>query len=522
MAGLCAWVGRSSAAGLAPFRTALAAMADRGQAEKVELEFDGGWLGAAVDEPGDVGRFGAMFVAIDGHPANLRALTAEQVARESGAGTPAEVVGAVFAEVGVQQGLSRMEGSFAAVVWDAEARCLWAVRDRVGARPMAWTRHADGVMACSTPGAWPREGLDTAAFDRLTRLGCLPPPLSVRHGVQRLAAGSLLRWDGDAATVLRWWDVDPSPAGRGGALVRWVQSLEFAARLCVRTAVGGTPAGLCAVWVEDDASRAVLAASRHPVDGKLPAIVVDIDGEPVVDGALPDARTVERVRLGPDDVDRALADLADQDEPVAGSDALLWWAVARRAERLGVRQVLTGRGAEGWLDEGLRQSRVGRWLAPRAIGPTPERSPELDRILAESPAPAGGPWLARRVGLPEGALRTADLVGTGLGVRFAAPLCDPRLVQLGASVPVGHHREVPALLWRAMGAPPAGSPRAGVPIRRWLAGPCASLVVDLPDRLGSRVDPTGVRALIAASSASDAAAERVYRLLVIERWLRGR
>ncbi len=498
---------------VATFRRGLLGVAERGTAGRVEIEVEGGWIGAAVDEGGDVGVHGPFTVALDGRPTNLRALTAEQIARESGATTPAEVIGAIFEEIGVEQGLSRMEGSFALLAWDAERNTLWAVRDRLGARPMFWR---PGVGAGSSPGAL-GTARGTDALDRLTRVGLIPPPLSVIDGVERIAAGCLARivapgGDHRGSGVLRWWDAPGLTPGRGGALIRWVQSLEFAARMCIRQA---GPNGT-AVWVEDDASRAVLAAAAHPVDGKVAAIVVEIEG--VGGTELSDALEVHRAPLGPKDLERAIEDLGQAEEPTADPDALLWWAVGRRAEALGLTRVLSGRGGEAWL-EPAPAGLVARLRASRA---QPETCPEVEVITATSPVrPPSASWLYRRLALPERTLRTPDLVGTTLGVRFALPLCDPRLVQLGASVPVLHHPGIATALWANLGVPlhMQGAKRAQVPLSAWLRGPCKGLWEGLDARLAAVVEPASVRALTGAVAASEAAAIRVFALLVVERWL---
>lgn len=470
-----------------------------------------------MDDAGDVGTFGAFTVALDGRPSNLRALTAEQAARGSGAESAAEVLGAIFAEIGVEHGLSRIEGSFALVVWDAGTQELWAVRDRMGARPMFWRQDASGMAAGSTPEAVGAGPVNVQALDRITRIGVLPPPVTTVVGVQRVAAGCCVRM-GKAATETRWWDAPGPVGGRGGSLTRWVQSLEFSARMCVRHACSAAQA----VWAEDAAGLAVLAAAAHPVTGPVPVIVVDVEGaERLPD---PTALRVYRTSLGPEQLDEALDDLAALDEPVADPDALLWWAVGRVAEREDFRGVMTGRGSEAWL-EPAGPGRIARAIRRhRPIAPAPT-CPEIAAILATAATdPPAQSWVHRRVSLPDRTLRTADLVGSSAGVTFLAPLCDPRLVQLGCTVPADHHARIAPLLWRAMGAaaPEACPKRVAVPLLAWLSGPCAHLLEGVPERLAAFIDPASLEPWPWPLHDSEAVAERVFALLVLERWLRGR
>lgn len=468
-----------------------------------------------MDDTGDVGTFGAYTVALDGRPSNLRALTAEQAARGSGAESATEVLGAIFAEIGVEHGLSRIEGSFALVVWDAGAQELWAVRDRMGARPMFWRQDASGMAAGSTPEAVGPGPVDVQALDRITRVGLLPPPVTTVGGVHRVAAGCCVRM-GKAATETRWWDAPPPVPGQGGSLTRWVQSLEFSARMCVRHACSAAQA----VWAEDAAGLAVLAAAAHPVTGPVPVIVVDVEGAPRFPD--PAALRVYRTPLGPEQLDQALDDLAALDEPVSDPDALLWWAVSRVAEREDFGGVMTGRGSEAWL-EPAGPGRIARAIRRhRPVAPAPT-CPEIAAILATAATdPPAQSWVQRRLTLPDRTLRTADLVGSSAGVTFLAPLCDPRLVQLGCTVPSGHHPRIAPLLWRAMGGAEACPTRASVPLLAWLSGPCAHLLDGVPERLAAFIDPASLHPWPWPLNGSEAVAERIFALLVLERWLRGR
>ena len=523
MSGILAWAGPDGQPPVPALRARLRAIAHRGRAAQAEHSADGIWVGAALEDSGDFGSFAGLTVALDGHPSNLRTLTAEQDGRESGATTPAEVVAAVLAELGVEKGLHRLEGTTALVIWDARDRTLWAVRDRIGARPMYAAPVSGGMLVGSEihlPAAHAHKAVDFSAVEVLTRVGVLPAPLCTQTGVARLEAGSRLRWSaksGPAGHHARWWDVPEVVPGRGGALALWIKSLEYAARMCVRHAYVGS-GSTSAVWVEDASSVAVLAAARHPVDGPLPAIVVEIEGfAPPAEGA----RERLVARLGPDQLDEALDELAAHPEPTTDPDALLYWALARRADAAGITTILTGRGADAWLDP-APASPIARVRA-RLSSPAPTE-PELQRIAAASPTqPPLVSWLNRRLYSPERALRTADVVGALTGTRFVAPLADPRLMHLGSTVPIGHHAAVAPLLWTAMGASAGTSGRrTNVPLRSWLVGPCRSLVDGLVDRLAPFMDPTSLTPLIEALPRSDAAAERIFALIAISRWLDAR
>jgi asparagine synthase (glutamine-hydrolysing) len=106
---------------------------------------------------------------------------------------------------------ARVRGMFAVAIWDARTETLFAARDRAGEKPLFWTRTARGVLLASEVKALltrpevSRE-IDHEALDQFLTYEYVIAPRTLLRGVQKLPAGSWLRYrDGDVR-VERYWD----------------------------------------------------------------------------------------------------------------------------------------------------------------------------------------------------------------------------------------------------------------------------------------------------------------------------
>jgi asparagine synthase (glutamine-hydrolysing) len=108
--------------------------------------------------------------------------------------------------------VEHLEGMFAIALWDAPRGRLVLARDRLGKKPLLWTRLADGSLAFASelkallalPGL-PREP-DLAALDAYLALQYVPGTRTGLRGVQRLAPGSLLVAEGGTVQIERYWE----------------------------------------------------------------------------------------------------------------------------------------------------------------------------------------------------------------------------------------------------------------------------------------------------------------------------
>jgi len=104
-----------------------------------------------------------------------------------------------------------LDGMFAIALWDAARGRLVLARDRLGKKPLVWTRLRDGTLAFASElkallalAGLSREP-DLAALDAYLALQYVPGTRTGLRGVQRLAPGSLLVAEGEAERIERYW-----------------------------------------------------------------------------------------------------------------------------------------------------------------------------------------------------------------------------------------------------------------------------------------------------------------------------
>ena len=111
--------------------------------------------------------------------------------------------------------IERLDGMFAIALWDAGRRRLVLARDRLGKKPLVWTRLDDGTLAFASelkafhalPGF--RAEPDLPALDAYLALQYVPGTRTGLRGVHRLAPGSILVAEGETVTIERYWQPEP-------------------------------------------------------------------------------------------------------------------------------------------------------------------------------------------------------------------------------------------------------------------------------------------------------------------------
>jgi asparagine synthase (glutamine-hydrolysing) len=136
---------------------------------------------------------------------------------------------------------SRLNGMFALALWDGRSRRLVLARDRLGKKPLYYTRtparfaFASEIKALF---AWPdvERRPDLSAIDRYLTLGYVPAPATAFAQIAKLPAAHYLSvalaGDGSLGEpeLVRYWDLPaPAPAARPPALAELRD--ELAARL---------------------------------------------------------------------------------------------------------------------------------------------------------------------------------------------------------------------------------------------------------------------------------------------------
>jgi asparagine synthase (glutamine-hydrolysing) len=106
----------------------------------------------------------------------------------------------------------RFRGMFAFAIWDAPERRLLLVRDRLGVKPLYWTRTPDALLFGSEIKAILASGL----IEPQANQAVLPEMLSTRYisgedtlfrGVHKLLPGHVLVFEGGEVKTRQYWDV---------------------------------------------------------------------------------------------------------------------------------------------------------------------------------------------------------------------------------------------------------------------------------------------------------------------------
>ena len=107
--------------------------------------------------------------------------------------------------------LEKFNGIFALAVWERNRERLFLARDRIGVKPLFYTRHREGLLFASeikTILAYPtmKAELDVTGAMELVMLGPGRMPGSgVFRGIRELEPGCMGFWEGGKLTVTRYW-----------------------------------------------------------------------------------------------------------------------------------------------------------------------------------------------------------------------------------------------------------------------------------------------------------------------------
>jgi asparagine synthase (glutamine-hydrolysing) len=134
--------------------------------------------------------------------------------------------------------VEHLEGMFAIALWDASRRRLVLARDRLGKKPLVWTRLADGTLAFASelkafhglPGFHAEP--DLAALDAYLALGYVPGTRTGLLGVQRLEPGALLVVESGREHVERYWQ--PQVAREVASDDEWLERVRAEVTAAVR------------------------------------------------------------------------------------------------------------------------------------------------------------------------------------------------------------------------------------------------------------------------------------------------
>ena len=168
--------------------------------------------------------------------------------------------------------VERLHGMFALALWDASRERLVLARDRLGKKPLLYTRLPDGTFAFASelkallrlPGL-PRE-LDLEAVDAYLALQYVPGHGTALRGVRKVPPGHVLVVEGESERLERYWE--PTPAEPSASDEEWLERLRATVAEAVRKRlVADVPLGaLLSGGIDSSVVVALMAqASADPI-----------------------------------------------------------------------------------------------------------------------------------------------------------------------------------------------------------------------------------------------------------------
>jgi asparagine synthase (glutamine-hydrolysing) len=249
----------------------------------------------------------------------------------------------------------RLRGMFAFALWDGRRGRLVLGRDRLGKKPLVWTRLSDGTLAFASelkallriPGL--TRDVDLRAIDEYLSFQYVPGEQTGLRGIRRLLPGHVLVAEGDSERIEPYWA--PAPAAiepRSGD--EWLELVRETVRDAVETRLAAdVPLGaLLSGGIDSSVVVALMAqASGQPVR----TFTVGFEDERYDERAYARAvaeryRTVHEELAIDTDVAETLPRLAAAfDEPLGDEAAFPTYLISEQARRH-VTVALTGDGGD--------------------------------------------------------------------------------------------------------------------------------------------------------------------------------
>src|SRR3954453_15207290 len=134
--------------------------------------------------------------------------------------------------------VGRLGGMFALALWDASRERLVLARDRLGKKPLLWTRLADGPLAFASevkallrlPGL-SRE-VDLEAIDAYLALQYVPGNGTALRGIRKVPPGHVLVAEGDGERLECYWQA--AAAERSSTDDEWLERVRATVAEAVR------------------------------------------------------------------------------------------------------------------------------------------------------------------------------------------------------------------------------------------------------------------------------------------------
>lgn len=281
-----------------------------------------------------------------------------------------------------EQALERLIGMFAFAFWDDHSRRLLLARDRVGKKPLYYTRRDGCFYFCSTLAglehAFGMAPIEPAAVENYMSLGYVPAPSTIFREIWKLPAASVLSVvpGSPVPEPRRFWE----PTSSNGAPIEEPEEtlhalIEDAVRLRLRSDV---PLGVFLSGGIDSSLVTAMASriSEHPIATFTVGFEsAEFDEREAASRVARHLGTNHRSYLVEPDVVRLLPQLVRHfGEPFADAAALPLWVLAEQARSEITVALLGDGGDEGfagydWYRTASRYGAVGAVLENPAVAP---------------------------------------------------------------------------------------------------------------------------------------------------------
>ncbi len=513
---------------------------------------------------------GNVVAVFNGEAYNFRALRDELRDHEVRGTGDTPILPHLYEESGPRF-VERLHGMFALALWDGARERLVLARDRLGKKPLLWTRLPDGTLAFASelkallrlPGVSREVNLE--AIDAFLALQYVPGDGTALLGIRKVPPGHLLVVEGEGERLERYWQLEPAePSADVEEWLERVRSTVVAAvrkRLVADVPLGallsggidssivvGLMAGASAQPVRtftvgfsderyDERAYARAIAGwfgtvheeleiEEDVAGTLPRLAAAYD-EPLGDeAAFPTFLIAEQARrhvtvaLGGDGGDEAFAGAAVRLVPGARREPRS--TLFRAARFLDVAGAARSERYGKLMEVFPLERRRELWIDSRLARPVQLRPPRDDI--------AGLQLLDVATYLPGDLLLKADIASMAHSLELRSPFLDHEVMALGLALPdslkaqggvgkVALRRAFAAELRPTIAA--RGKLGFGVPLGRWFREDLRELSQDLLSTERGWFRGDAVRRLLVEHGSGRADhGHRLWCLLMLELWVR--
>lgn len=266
-----------------------------------------------------------------------------------------ETIVHLYEEYGIE-GIDKLRGMFAFAIWDSKQRKIFLVRDRLGIKPLYYTKTQQGFVFASEAksilkSGWISPQINYSSFPEYFIFGYVTDSASLFEGIQTLPAGHFITIDHSGIKVKRYWNISYNQVKEKRTEYEYKEELKSLFDESVKLRLmSDVPLGVFLSGGIDSSSIAAVMAKY--VSGPLEAFSIGFERPYYSEAGY--AREVanhigasfHEVILTPDDFIDSIEKLIwHEDKPITWPSGVALYFVAKKAKEK-VKVVLTGEGGD--------------------------------------------------------------------------------------------------------------------------------------------------------------------------------